>query len=107
MTAPCETCNESVDRLDFDGTSPDGLLDGREEFGDPAVYEEVEDGLDEGRLPLREVIVREFAPVTAPPRMCVAWAVEHASVRPGFARVRPSARTTAGTCTSSRAGSTS
>ena len=31
-------------------------------FGDPAVYAEVEQGLDEGRMPLRAVITREFAP---------------------------------------------
>ena len=54
--------------LDFDGTVTESdLLDRIAlEFGDPAVYQEVEDGLHEDRLPLREVIVREFEPVTAP-----------------------------------------
>jgi hypothetical protein len=35
-------------------------------FGDPAVYQEVEDGLDAGTMPLREVITREFEPVRKP-----------------------------------------
>ena len=54
--------------LDFDGTVTESdLLDRIAlEFGDPAVYQEVEDGLDAGTMPLREVITREFAPVTAP-----------------------------------------
>jgi 2-hydroxy-3-keto-5-methylthiopentenyl-1-phosphate phosphatase len=73
--------------LDFDGTITESdLLDrAAKQFGDPAVYQEVEDGLDEGRLPLREVITREFAPVTAPLEEVVAWVLEHARVRPGFA----------------------
>jgi 2-hydroxy-3-keto-5-methylthiopentenyl-1-phosphate phosphatase len=81
--------------LDYDGTVTESdLLDrAAKEFGDPAVYQEVEDGLDEGRLPLREVITREFAPVTAPLEEVVAWALEHARVRPGFAEFVSSART--------------
>ena len=76
--------------LDFDGTvTVTDLLDRAAlEFGDPAVYEEVEHGLDGGRLPLREVITREFEPVTAPLDEVVAWALEEAQIRPGFARVR-------------------
>ena len=54
--------------VDFDGTvTEEDLLDtiaGR--FGDPVVYEEVEDGLHGGTMPLREVITREFRPVTKP-----------------------------------------
>ncbi len=73
--------------LDYDGTVTDSDLLDRvaKEFGDPAVYQEVEDGLDEGRMPLREVITREFRPVTAPLDEVVGWVLENASVRPGFA----------------------
>jgi len=73
--------------LDFDGTVTESdLLDRIAlEFGDPAVYQEVEDGLHEGHLPLREVIVREFEPVTAPLAEVVAWMLDEAQVRPGLA----------------------
>ena len=72
--------------LDFDGTVTESdLLDRIAlEFGDPAVYQEVEDGLDAGTMPLREVITREFAPVTAPLEEVVGWVLEHARVRAGF-----------------------
>src|SRR5204863_3500303 len=72
--------------LDFDGTVTESdLLDRAAlEFGDPDVYEEVEHGLDGGRLPLREVITREFEPVTAPLDEVVAWALEEARIRAGF-----------------------
>jgi 2-hydroxy-3-keto-5-methylthiopentenyl-1-phosphate phosphatase len=80
--------------LDYDGTVTESdLLDrAAKEFGDPAVYQAVEDGLHEGRLPLREVITREFAPVTAPLEEVVAWALENAKVRPGFAEFVSAAR---------------
>jgi hypothetical protein len=80
--------------LDYDGTVTESDLLDRvaKEFGDPAVYQEVEDGLDEGRLSLREVITREFLPVTAPLEEVVAWVLEHARVRPGFAEFVSSAR---------------
>ena len=73
--------------LDFDGTvtATDTLDEAAKTFGDATVYQEVEDGLDEGRLPLRDVIVREFAPVQAPLEDVVAWVLDHAIVRPGFA----------------------
>lgn len=72
--------------IDFDGTvTEDDLLDRIAlGFGDPAVYQEVEDGLDAGTMPLREVIVREFAPVTAPLDEVVTWVLDHATVRAGF-----------------------
>ena len=72
--------------LDYDGTVTESDLLDRiaKEFGDPAVYQEVEDGLDEGRMPLREVITREFAPVTAPLDEVVTWVLDHARVRAGF-----------------------
>jgi 2-hydroxy-3-keto-5-methylthiopentenyl-1-phosphate phosphatase len=73
--------------LDFDGTVTESdLLDRIAlEFGDPAVYQEVEDGLDEGRMRLREVITREFEPVTTPLEEVVAWVLEEAKIRAGFA----------------------
>jgi len=73
--------------LDFDGTVTESDLLDRvaKEFGDPAIYQEVEEGLDEGRMPLREVITREFAPVTAPLNEVVTWVLEHAKLRAGFA----------------------
>ena len=72
--------------IDFDGTvTEDDLLDTiARDFGDPGVYQEVEDGLDAGTMPLREVITREFAPVTAPLDEVVAWVLERARVRAGF-----------------------
>jgi len=74
--------------LDFDGTVTESdLLDRIAlEFGDPVVYQEVEDGLDEGRLPLRDVIVREFRPVTAPLEEVVEWVLGEAKVRAGFSQ---------------------
>jgi 2-hydroxy-3-keto-5-methylthiopentenyl-1-phosphate phosphatase len=72
--------------IDFDGTVTEkDLLDTiARDFGDPAVYQEVEEGLDAGTMPLREVITREFAPVMAPLDEVVAWVLEHARVRAGF-----------------------
>jgi 2-hydroxy-3-keto-5-methylthiopentenyl-1-phosphate phosphatase len=72
--------------IDFDGTvTQEDLLDEiASRFGDPVVYQEVEDGLDEGRMPLREVITREFRPVTKPLEEIVAWELESVSIRPGF-----------------------
>jgi 2-hydroxy-3-keto-5-methylthiopentenyl-1-phosphate phosphatase len=72
--------------IDFDGTvTEDDLLDRIAlDFGDPAVYREVEDGLDAGTMPLREVITREFEPVTAPLGEVVDWVLAHATVRAGF-----------------------
>jgi 2-hydroxy-3-keto-5-methylthiopentenyl-1-phosphate phosphatase len=80
--------------LDYDGTVTESdLLDrATQEFGDPAVYQEVEVGLGEGRMQLREVITREFRPVTAPLDEVVTWALEHAKVRPGFAEFVSGAR---------------
>jgi 2-hydroxy-3-keto-5-methylthiopentenyl-1-phosphate phosphatase len=73
--------------LDFDGTVTEtDLLDRAAlEFGDPAVYDEVEHGLDGGRLPLREVITREFEPVRTPLSDVIAWALDEARIRRGFA----------------------
>jgi 2-hydroxy-3-keto-5-methylthiopentenyl-1-phosphate phosphatase len=72
--------------VDFDGTvTEQDLLDTIAiRFGDPEVYQEVDDGLDEGRLPLREVITREFQPVRTPLDDVVRWELDNVRVRPGF-----------------------
>jgi 2-hydroxy-3-keto-5-methylthiopentenyl-1-phosphate phosphatase len=72
--------------VDFDGTvtETDVLDTIASEFGDPVVYQEVDDGLHEGRLSLREVITREFEPVRMPLDEAVQWAIENVRIRPGF-----------------------
>ena len=72
--------------IDFDGTiTQDDLLDRvARDFGDPVVYQEVEDALDAGTMPLREVITREYAPVTTPLPELVDWVLGQVRVRPGF-----------------------
>lgn len=72
--------------VDFDGTvTKTDLLDTiASTFGDPEVYQEVDDGLDEGRLSLREVITREFRPVRKPLDEVVRWELENVEMRPGF-----------------------
>jgi 2-hydroxy-3-keto-5-methylthiopentenyl-1-phosphate phosphatase len=84
--APKENQRKSL-VIDFDGTiTQDDLLDEiARDFGDPAVYQEVEDALDAGTMPLREVITREYKPVTKPIDELVAWVLERVRVRPGFA----------------------
>lgn len=73
--------------VDFDGTITEhDLLDRiAQTFGDPEVYREVDERLDEGTITLHEVLRREFEPVRAPLRDVVAWVLEHATIRPGFA----------------------
>jgi 2-hydroxy-3-keto-5-methylthiopentenyl-1-phosphate phosphatase len=72
--------------VDFDGTVTEiDLLDTiARTFGDPLVYAEVDHGLDEGRMTLREVITREFAPVRRPLEEIVQWELDTVRVRPGF-----------------------
>jgi 2-hydroxy-3-keto-5-methylthiopentenyl-1-phosphate phosphatase len=72
--------------VDFDGTVTEmDLLDTiARDFGDPKVYAEVDRGLDEGNLPLRDVITREFEPVTTPLDEVVQWELDHVRVRDGF-----------------------
>jgi 2-hydroxy-3-keto-5-methylthiopentenyl-1-phosphate phosphatase len=72
--------------LDYDGTITErDLLDAiAQTFGDPEVYAQVDEGLDDGKLTLHEVLRREFEPVRAPLEEVVAWVLEHAVVRPGF-----------------------
>jgi 2-hydroxy-3-keto-5-methylthiopentenyl-1-phosphate phosphatase len=53
-------------------------------FGDRDLYDEVEEGLHAGRLPLRDVITREFRPVRRPLAEVVRWELENVRIRPGF-----------------------
>ena len=71
--------------VDFDGSVTEmDLLDTiARDFGDPVVYQEVDDGLDEGTMPLREVITREFEPVKAPLEEVVQWELDNVRVRDG------------------------
>jgi 2-hydroxy-3-keto-5-methylthiopentenyl-1-phosphate phosphatase len=80
--------------VDFDGTvTKTDLLDTiASRFGDPEVYQEVEDGLDEGRMSLREVITREFRPVRKPLDEVIRWELENVELRPGFDEVVALAR---------------
>ncbi len=80
--------------VDFDGTvTQEDLLDTiASKFGDPSVYQEVEDGLDGGTMPLREVITREFEPVRKPLDEVVRWQLENVNIRPGFREFVESAR---------------
>jgi 2-hydroxy-3-keto-5-methylthiopentenyl-1-phosphate phosphatase len=73
--------------LDFDGTvtERDTLHLVLSEFGDTEVYARAEAELDAGRMTLNDVISAEFATVTAPLDEVVAYVVEYARVRPGFA----------------------
>jgi 2-hydroxy-3-keto-5-methylthiopentenyl-1-phosphate phosphatase len=80
--------------LDFDGTVTEkDLLDVVVlTFGDPDLYLEVEDGLVAGTMPLREVITREFRPVTKPVDEVAAWAIENVRIRPGLRELNHLAR---------------
>jgi 2-hydroxy-3-keto-5-methylthiopentenyl-1-phosphate phosphatase len=72
--------------LDFDGTiTEQDLLDEiAQTFGDMDVYREVDEGLDEQRMSLHEVLRREFEPVRAPLDEVVDWILDNVRVRPGF-----------------------
>ena len=72
--------------VDFDGTVTEmDLLDTiARDFGDPEVYQEVDEGLDAGTMPLRDVITREFEPVRRPLEEVVQWELENVRVRDGF-----------------------
>jgi 2-hydroxy-3-keto-5-methylthiopentenyl-1-phosphate phosphatase len=86
MTHSTRTNSSASLVLDFDGTVTEkDLLDVvASTFGDPDVYREVEDALLAGELPLREVITREFRPVTKPVEEVAGWAVENVRIRPGL-----------------------
>jgi 2-hydroxy-3-keto-5-methylthiopentenyl-1-phosphate phosphatase len=72
--------------LDWDGTVTvsDSLLMVVHEFGDPAMEDELDAALAEGRMTHREVMEAEFAAVRAPLADVVAFVVAHAEVRRGF-----------------------
>jgi len=57
-----------------------------EEFGDREIYARLEDELGQ-TMRLNEVIAAEFATVTAPLGEVVAWLLEKARIRPGFAEL--------------------
>ena len=80
--------------VDFDGTvTKQDLLDTiASTFGDPDVYQEVEVGLHGGRLPLRDVITREFEPVRKSLEEVVRWELENVEIRPGFGELVEMAR---------------
>ena len=80
--------------VDFDGTiTEQDLLDRiAQTFGDPAVYREVDEALDEGRITLNEVLGESSSRFGPPLDDVVAWVLEHASVRPGLPRARRAAR---------------
>jgi len=73
--------------VDFDGTvtEQDVLDEVAQRFGDLEVYREVDEGLDEERLTLHEVLRREFEPVRAPLEEVVEWILANVRVRRGFA----------------------
>jgi 2-hydroxy-3-keto-5-methylthiopentenyl-1-phosphate phosphatase len=72
--------------LDYDGTITDNdlLQQIAFEFGDPAVVGELDRGLDEGRITLREEITGEYATVRAPLSEVLDWVFERTRIRPGF-----------------------
>ena len=78
--------------VDWDGTvtERDTLLLTLQNFVDAAVFErverEVDAELEAGTMSLREAMGREFAMLTAPLGDVVAFLLEHARVRPGFAQ---------------------
>ena len=57
-----------------------------EEFGDPEIYHRVEAELGK-TMTLNEVIAEEFLTVKAPLEEVIAWLLEHARIRPGFAEL--------------------
>ena len=71
--------------LDWDGTCTevDGLHMLLEEFGDRAVYEQMEGVLGNG-LTLHQVIAAEINTITVPLDFAVGWMLEHVTMRPGF-----------------------
>jgi 2,3-diketo-5-methylthio-1-phosphopentane phosphatase len=75
--------------LDFDGTvtERDTLDIVLERFGDPEIYERVEQELDAGRMTLNDVIAAEFATVDAPLDEVVAYVLDEVRIRPGFAEL--------------------
>ncbi len=75
--------------LDFDGTvTEDDMLDRVcWEFGDQAVYREVDAALERGEIRLVDDIGRKLATVRAPLDEVADWVRAEARVRPGFAEL--------------------
>ncbi len=75
--------------LDFDGTvTEDDMLDRVcWEFGDQAVYREVDAALERGEIRLVDDIGRKLATVRAPLDEVVDWVRAEARIRPGFAEL--------------------
>ncbi|MGZ4317791.1 MAG: haloacid dehalogenase-like hydrolase [Gaiellaceae bacterium] len=81
--------NRSHLLLDWDGTvtKRDTLDVVLSRFGDAQIYERAENELERGTMTLNEVIAAEFATVTVSLEEAVAYVLEHAVVRPGFAEL--------------------
>src|SRR4051812_15242053 len=75
--------------LDFDGTVTEADMLDRVcwEFGDQAVYREVDAALDRGEIRLVDDISRKLATVRAPLGEVVEWVCSEARIRPGFAEL--------------------
>lgn len=80
--------------LDFDGTITEvDLLDEMARtFGNPVVYQQVEDGIHAGTISLQECITREFEPVTVSLGEMTRWVLANVRVRPGLPELIATAR---------------
>jgi len=72
--------------FDYDGTitEQDLLQSIAYEFGDAAIIDELDRGLDEGRITLREEIVGEYATVRSTLSEVLEWTFERTRIRRGF-----------------------
>jgi HAD superfamily phosphoserine phosphatase-like hydrolase len=72
--------------LDFDGTVTEADMLDRvcREFGDPAVYDQVEAAFERGDIRLVDDIERKLASVRAPLDDVVSWLHAESRLRPGF-----------------------
>lgn len=72
--------------VDYDGTitEKDLLQKIAFEFGDPEIVGQLDRGLDEGTVTLRDEIVGEYATVRASLEDVIEWTFERTRIRPGF-----------------------
>ncbi len=72
--------------VDWDGTitEKDRLQDIAFEFGDPEIVGELDRGLKEGTVTLRDEIVGEYATVRASLEEVIEWTAARTRIRPGF-----------------------
>ena len=72
--------------VDWDGTitEKDRLQDIAFEFGDPEIVDELDRGLKEGTVTLRDEIVGEYATVRASLEEVIEWTAARTRIRPGF-----------------------